>query len=114
MVHPTLQRIGTMETYNTELCNAAALARHKVPLAIGSGFEDYVPKTRLLRYEASGSPSACIARSSQPAEQLFLAQPAFQAAAVPPAPVRRDAADHVGRRQRRRGRAQGIDCQRRP
>ncbi len=53
VVHPTLQRIGTMETYNTQLCNAAVLARHKVPLAIGSGFEDYVPKTRVLRYEAA-------------------------------------------------------------
>jgi imidazolonepropionase-like amidohydrolase len=53
VVHPTLQRIGSMETYNSQLCNAAVLAQHKVPLAIGSGFEDYVPKTRVLRYEAA-------------------------------------------------------------
>ena len=29
------------------------LADHKIPLAIGTGFEGYVPKTRVLRYEAA-------------------------------------------------------------
>jgi imidazolonepropionase-like amidohydrolase len=54
VVHPTMQRIGsTLETYNTHLCNAAILAEHKVPVAIGTGFEGYVPKTRVLRYESA-------------------------------------------------------------
>ncbi len=53
VVHPTMQRAGSMETYNSHLSNAAVLARHKVPLAIGSGFEGYVPKTRVLRYKAA-------------------------------------------------------------
>ena len=29
------------------------LADHKIPLAIGTGFEGYVPKTRVLRHEAA-------------------------------------------------------------
>jgi imidazolonepropionase-like amidohydrolase len=53
VVHPTMQRPGVMETYNSSLGNAAALAEHKIPLAIGSGFEGYVPKTRVVRFEAA-------------------------------------------------------------
>ena len=53
VVHPTMQRAGSIETYNSQLANAAVLADHKVPMAIGSGFEGYVPKTRVLRYEAA-------------------------------------------------------------
>jgi imidazolonepropionase-like amidohydrolase len=54
VVHPTMQRAaGSMETYHSFLGNAAALADHKVPLAIGTGFEGYVPKTRVLRHEAA-------------------------------------------------------------
>ncbi len=54
VVHPTMQRIGSsMETYNSHLCNAAVLADHKVPVVIGTAFEGYVPKTRVLRHEAS-------------------------------------------------------------
>jgi imidazolonepropionase-like amidohydrolase len=54
VVHPTMQRIGSsMETYNTHLCNAALLGDRKVPIAIGTGFEGYVPKTRVLRHEAA-------------------------------------------------------------
>jgi imidazolonepropionase-like amidohydrolase len=52
VVHPTMQRPSEMETFNSNLCNAAVLAGHKVPLAIGTGYEDYVPKTRVLRHEA--------------------------------------------------------------
>jgi imidazolonepropionase-like amidohydrolase len=55
VVHPTMQRAATMETYHSQLCNAAVLADHKVPLAIGTGFEGYVPKTRVLRYEAAAA-----------------------------------------------------------
>jgi imidazolonepropionase-like amidohydrolase len=53
VVHPTMQRPGSMETYNSHLCNAAVLSEHKIPLAIGTGFEAYVPKTRVLRHEAA-------------------------------------------------------------
>jgi imidazolonepropionase-like amidohydrolase len=53
VVHPTMQRPGSMETYNSQLCNAAVLAEHQIPLAIGTGFEGYVPKTRVLRHEAA-------------------------------------------------------------
>jgi imidazolonepropionase-like amidohydrolase len=53
VVHPTMQRVGSMETYQCHLCNAAILADHKVPLAIGTGFESYVPKSRVVRYEAA-------------------------------------------------------------
>ena len=54
VVHPTMQRAGaTMETYHSQMCNAAVLADHKIPLAIGTGFEAYVPKTRVLRHEAA-------------------------------------------------------------
>jgi imidazolonepropionase-like amidohydrolase len=52
-VHPAMQRIASMETFHSHLSNAAVLAEHKVPIALGTGFEGYVPKTRVLRYEAA-------------------------------------------------------------
>jgi imidazolonepropionase-like amidohydrolase len=54
VVHPTMQRsAGSMETLHSHLCNAAMLVRRKIPLAISTGFEGYVPKTRVLRHEAA-------------------------------------------------------------
>ncbi|MBL8797935.1 MAG: amidohydrolase family protein, partial [Planctomycetia bacterium] len=54
VVHPPMQRVGSkMETFNSQLCNAAVLADHKIPLAIGTAFEGYVPKTRVLRQETA-------------------------------------------------------------
>jgi imidazolonepropionase-like amidohydrolase len=54
VVHPTMQRAGSsMETLNSYLGNAAVLADHHVPVAIGTSFEGYVPKTRILRHEAA-------------------------------------------------------------
>jgi imidazolonepropionase-like amidohydrolase len=53
VVHPTMQRGSTPEMFNVHMGNAAALAGRKVPLAIGTAFEGYVPKTRVLRYEAA-------------------------------------------------------------
>ncbi len=53
VVHPTMQRPGSIETYHSQLCNAAVLVDHQIPLAIGTGFEAYVPKTRVLRHEAA-------------------------------------------------------------
>jgi imidazolonepropionase-like amidohydrolase len=54
VVHPTMQRsASSMETIHSHLCNAAMLTKRKVALAIGTGFEGYVPKTRVLRHEAA-------------------------------------------------------------
>jgi imidazolonepropionase-like amidohydrolase len=53
VVHPTMQRVGSLETFNGYLGNAAALADRKVLTAIGTGFESYVPKTRVVRHEAA-------------------------------------------------------------
>ena len=54
VVHPTMQRVGSsMETLNSYLGNAAVLADKQVPFAIATGFEGYVPKTRVLRFEAA-------------------------------------------------------------
>jgi len=52
-VHPTMQRIGGLETYNTSLENAALLANKGIPIAIQSGYESYVPKTHLILFEAA-------------------------------------------------------------
>ncbi len=53
VVHPTMQRPGSLETYQSQLCNAWVLSGKNIPLAIGTGFEGYVPKTRSLRHEAA-------------------------------------------------------------
>jgi imidazolonepropionase-like amidohydrolase len=53
LVHPTMQRPGTLESFNTHLGNAAVLMSRKLPVAIGTAFEGYVPKTRILRFEAA-------------------------------------------------------------
>ena len=53
IVHPTMQRVGDMETYNSFLGNATALADRGILIAISSGAEGYVPKTRVVRYEAA-------------------------------------------------------------
>src|SRR5262249_48642586 len=53
LVHPTMQRPGSPETFNTTLNNAAILSDRGIPLAITTGFESYVPKTRVVRPEAA-------------------------------------------------------------
>jgi imidazolonepropionase-like amidohydrolase len=53
IAHPPMQRVGGLETINTHLGNAAVLANRKIPLAVCSGVEGYVPKTRVVRYEAA-------------------------------------------------------------
>jgi imidazolonepropionase-like amidohydrolase len=53
IVHPTMQRIGDLETYHSFLGNAAALSDADLRVAIGSGVEGYVPKTRVIRHEAA-------------------------------------------------------------
>ncbi|MCA9115069.1 MAG: amidohydrolase family protein [Planctomycetaceae bacterium] len=52
LAHPPMQRVGSMETFNTFLGNPATLADSGIPLAITSGAESYVPKTRVVRHEA--------------------------------------------------------------
>jgi imidazolonepropionase-like amidohydrolase len=54
IVHPTMQRAASsMETLHAFTGNAALLAKAEVPFAICTGFEGYVPKTRVLRHEAA-------------------------------------------------------------
>jgi len=53
LLHPTMQRISTPETYNSTLNNAAILADKKIPISVTSSFEGYVPKTRVPLYEAA-------------------------------------------------------------
>ncbi len=53
-LHPTMQRAGgSLETYHSHLGTASALADAKILLAITSGAEGYVPKTRVARFEAA-------------------------------------------------------------
>jgi len=54
IVHPTMQRAASsIETMNAFTGNAAFLADRKIPIAIGTAFEGYVPKSRMLRCEAA-------------------------------------------------------------
>jgi imidazolonepropionase-like amidohydrolase len=54
VVHPTMQRAGSsIETMHSFTGNAAALDAAGVPVTICTGFEGYVPKTRVLRHEAA-------------------------------------------------------------
>ena len=54
VVHPTMQRAASsMETLHSFLGNAAVLSNNEIPIAICTGFEGYVPKTRVLRHEAA-------------------------------------------------------------
>jgi imidazolonepropionase-like amidohydrolase len=52
IVHPTMQRVGGLDTYHSFLGNAAFLSDGGIRVAIGSGIEGYVPKTRVVRHEA--------------------------------------------------------------
>jgi imidazolonepropionase-like amidohydrolase len=52
IVHPTMQRLGDLETFNTLFTNAAHLKNSELTVSIGSGFEGYVPKSRMIRHEA--------------------------------------------------------------
>ena len=51
IVHPTMMRAAG-ETENLSLETAAKLERAGIPLAIQGGFEAYVPKSRLVLFEA--------------------------------------------------------------
>lgn len=80
VAHPTMQRPYAMESYNTSLSNAAVLANHGLPVAISTAFEGYVPKTRVLRYEAAvamvnglGFDRALASITTEPAKILEIA-----------------------------------------
>lgn len=54
IVHPAMQRPGgSMETLNTLLGTAAALKAKGVTVVLGTNFEGYVPKQRMIRAEAA-------------------------------------------------------------
>ena len=52
IAHPTMQRVGGIDTYHSFLGNAASLSDGGIRVAISSGIESYVPKTRVVRHEA--------------------------------------------------------------
>lgn len=51
IVHPTMQR-ATGATENLSMETAATLEAAGIPIALQSGFESYVPKTRVVLFEA--------------------------------------------------------------
>ena len=70
VVHPTMQRAGsTIETLHSFTGNAAALDAAGIPVTICTGFEGYVPKTRVLRYEAAMAVAAGMDRDRAPARR---------------------------------------------
>jgi imidazolonepropionase-like amidohydrolase len=52
IVHPTMYRAGG-ETENLSMETPATLRRAGIPFALQSGFEGYVPKTRVVLFEAA-------------------------------------------------------------
>ena len=52
IVHPTMQRAGG-QTENISMETAATLRKAGIPIALQSGFEGYVPKTRVILFEAA-------------------------------------------------------------
>jgi imidazolonepropionase-like amidohydrolase len=75
-----MQRASSMETLNVHLGNAAALAERKLSVSLCTAFESYVPKTRVLRYEAAmamvnglGFERALAAITTEPARLLGIA-----------------------------------------
>jgi imidazolonepropionase-like amidohydrolase len=52
IVHPTMQRSGG-ETENLSFETASKLKAAGIPFALQSGFEGYVPKTRVVLFEAA-------------------------------------------------------------
>jgi imidazolonepropionase-like amidohydrolase len=52
IIHPTMMRAWN-ETENMSFETASKLVERGIPVAIQSGYEDYVPKTRIVLYEAA-------------------------------------------------------------
>jgi imidazolonepropionase-like amidohydrolase len=53
IVHPTMRRGGMGETENISFETAAKLRAAGIPVALQSGYEGYVPKTRVALFEAA-------------------------------------------------------------
>jgi imidazolonepropionase-like amidohydrolase len=53
IVHPTMKRAGAGETENLSFETAATLKKAGIPVALQSGYEGYVPKTRVALFEAA-------------------------------------------------------------
>lgn len=53
ILHPTMTRSGPGETENLSMETAAKLIKAGIPVALQSGFESYVPKTRVALFEAA-------------------------------------------------------------
>ena len=53
LVGPVMERVGAPETENASFENAGALADAGVQIALRTGFEAYVPKNRVLLFEAA-------------------------------------------------------------
>jgi imidazolonepropionase-like amidohydrolase len=53
ILHPTMQRASGDEELNSFTGSSQFLHAQKIPFAIATGYESYVPKTRLVRYEAA-------------------------------------------------------------
>ena len=52
ILHPTMKRSGAGETENASFETAATLRKAGIPMALQSGYESYVPKTRVVLFEA--------------------------------------------------------------
>lgn len=53
IIHPTMTRSGPGETENLSMETAATLTNAGIPIALQSGYESYVPKTRVALFEAA-------------------------------------------------------------
>jgi imidazolonepropionase-like amidohydrolase len=53
ILHPTMRRAGMGETENISFETAAKLRATGIPVALQSGYEGYVPKTRVALFEAA-------------------------------------------------------------
>ena len=53
IIHPTMRRAGAGETENLSFETAATLKKAGIPIALQSGYEGYVPKTRVALFEAA-------------------------------------------------------------
>lgn len=53
IIHPTMIRAGRGETENMSMETAATLLHAGIPVAMQSGYESYVPKTRVVLFEAA-------------------------------------------------------------
>jgi imidazolonepropionase-like amidohydrolase len=78
---PVMERVSTPETENASYENAALLAQAGVPVALRTGYEAYVPKSRILLFEAAvaavnglGRQAALHAITLAPAEMLGIAE----------------------------------------